>query len=173
MPRQERRVPAFPFEFGPYGTSTRVYDTFRKTHPVHRVSLPSGLHVWLVTTYTDVCTVHREPTFSRAEAVRAGATLIKSAAMELEPNVLQNTDGEQHSTLHRVFAMPYAPDHIPRWPHTSQAEAQPAIDGIEGRKIFDPKAPFFAPVANRCPERFFASPADAMKKIQLELFFDR
>ena len=83
MTRQERDVPAFPFEFGPYGSSTRAYDILRRSSPLRRVSLPSGQQAWLVTTYADVCSVHREPMFSRAEAVRTAATLVKSAGMKV------------------------------------------------------------------------------------------
>jgi cytochrome P450 len=171
MPRRERRVPAFPFEFGPFGTSTRVYDTLRKTQPVRRVSLPSGSDAWLVTSYAGVSTVHREPIFSRAEAVRTGATLVKSAAMELEPNALQNADGEQHSRLRRVFAIHYGQEHIPRWTDTIHAEAHHAIDRLEGRRIFDLRADLFEPIATRCAERLFGFPA-AVNTIQLDLFFD-
>ena len=56
--------------------------------------------------------------FSRAEAVRTAATLVKSAGMEVEPNVLQNTDGEQHARLRRVFGIHYGHEHIPRWTDT-------------------------------------------------------
>src|SRR5260370_37271303 len=114
MASQECNLPAFPFEFGPYGTSTRTYDLLRSSCPVRRVSLPSGLKVWLVTTYADVCTVHKEPTFSRAEAVRAAATLVKGASLELEPGVLQNADGGQHSGLRRVFVLHYGHELSPR-----------------------------------------------------------
>ena len=53
--------------------------------PTRKVSLPSGSEAWLVTTYADVCTVHKDPTFSRFEAARAGATLSKGPSIELEP----------------------------------------------------------------------------------------
>jgi cytochrome P450 len=172
MQRQERDLPKFPFEFGPYGTSTRVYDTFRQFCPVRRVSLPSGLEPWLVTTYADVCTVHNDPIFSRAEAVRAGATLVKTAGMELEPNVLQNTDAEQHSRLRRVFGIHYGQAQIPRWSHIILSEAHRTIDSLAGECIFDLRADLFEPIATRCAESLFGFPV-ATNKLQLELFFDR
>jgi cytochrome P450 len=172
MTRQERNVPAFPFEFGPYGTSTRAYDILRSSSPLCRVSLPSGLEVWLVTTYADVCSVHRESTFSRAEAVRTAATLVKRAGMELEPNVLQNTDGEQHARLRRVFGMHYGHEHISRWTRTIHTEAHRVIDGLEKGRIFDLRANLFEPIARRCAESLFGFPV-ARNNLQLDLFFDR
>src|SRR5262245_6429953 len=171
MQRQERNLPAFPFDFGPYGTPTRAYDIFRKFCPVRRVSLPSGLVVWLVTSYADVCTVHSDPTFSRAEAVRIGATLVKRAGMELAPNVLQNTDGEQHSRLRRIFGIHYGPEHVPRWTRTIFVEAHRAIDRLGKGRVFDLRADVFEPIASRCAEILFGFPA-ATNKLQLDLFFD-
>jgi cytochrome P450 len=172
MTRQDGNLPAFPFEFGPYGTSTRRYDLFRSSCPVRRISLPSGLKVWLVTTYADVCTVHKEPTFSRAEAVRAGAALVKGPCMELEPSVLQNTDGEHHSRLRRVFGIHYGHEHIPRWTSIIHDEVHHAIDALASRRIFDLRADLFEPVAKRCAERLFGFPM-ATNNVRLELFFDR
>ena len=170
MTRQDDQLPAFPFKFGPYGTSTRTYDLFRSSCPVRRVSLPSGLRAWLVTTYADVCRVHTEPTFSRAEAVRVAATLIKGPSIELEPSVLQNTDGEQHSRLRRVFGIHYDHEHVPRWTHTIHDEAHRAINGIEAGRVFDLRADLFEPIATRCAEKLFGFPV--ANNFQLELFFD-
>src|ERR1043166_9986282 len=79
--------PSYPFEVGPYGSSTLAYDQFRRSTPVCRVSLPSGIQAWLGRRYADVCAVLKDPTFSRNEAVRVGAALVKAAAMELEIGV--------------------------------------------------------------------------------------
>jgi cytochrome P450 len=92
--------------------------------------------------------------------------------MELEPNVLQNTDGEQHSRLRRVFAIHYGHDHIPRWTRTIHTEAHHAIDRLEGRRIFDLRADLFEPIAIRCAERLFGFPV-VTNNLQLDLFFDR
>ncbi|MBV8383847.1 MAG: hypothetical protein JOZ63_14655 [Planctomycetaceae bacterium] len=100
-------LPSYPFPFGPFGTSTLAYDEFRRTTPVRRVSVPSGWEAWLVTRYSDVCMVHKDKRFSRDEAVRVGAALVENAGMEVEAGVLQNTDGEEHARLRRVFASHY------------------------------------------------------------------
>jgi cytochrome P450 len=91
--------------------------------------------------------------------------------MELEPNVLQNTDGEQHSRLRKVFAIHYGHEHIPRWTRTIRAEAHHAIDCLEGRRIFDLRADLFEPIASRCAERLFSFPV-VTNDLQLDLFFD-
>src|SRR5262245_40135598 len=96
---REPHLPRYPFERGPFGSSSLVYDRFRASSPVTRVALPSGWEAWLVTRYADICTVHRDPRFSRAKAVQAGASLGKEPSIELLPGVLQNVDGESHSRL--------------------------------------------------------------------------
>ena len=138
MTRQERDVPAFPFEFGPYGSSTRAYDILRRSSPLRRVSLPSGQQAWLVTTYADVCSVHREPMFSRAEAVRTA-----------------------------VFGIHYGHEHVPRWTHTIHTEAHRVIDGLEKGRIFDLRANLFEPIARRCAESLFGFPV-ATNNLQLD-----
>jgi cytochrome P450 len=92
--------------------------------------------------------------------------------MELEPNVLQNTDGEQHSRLRRVFGIHYGHQHIPRWTRTIHTEAHRAIDHLEEGRIFDLRADLFEPIANRCAESLFGFPA-VTQNLQLDLFFDR
>jgi cytochrome P450 len=168
--RQEPDVPAFPFEFGPFGTSTRTYDLLRRSSPVCQVSLPSGLKAWLVTRYADVCKVHKDPIFSRAEAVRVGATLITPPAMELEPDVLQNTDGEQHSRLRRVFGFHYSQEHVPRWTSAVLEEAHRAMDLLPKGRTFDLRADLFEPVASRSAETLFGFTSEA--HLPLDLFFD-
>ncbi len=172
MASQEQVVlPSYPFEAGPYGSSTLTYDLLRKSSPVCRVSLPSGWQAWLVTSYADVCTVLKDPTFSRSEAVRRGATLVKDAAMELEPGVLQNTDGVKHSRLRSVFARHYAPAHVSRWEEIVRAEAHAAIDRVGAGKVFDLRADILEVVGNRCAETLFGLPVYEGPKI-LELYFD-
>lgn len=163
--------PSYPFEVGPYGSSTLAYDQFRRSTPVCRVSLPSGIQAWLVTRYADVCAVLKDPTFSRNEAVRVGAALVKDAAMELEIGVIQNTDGAEHSRLRSVFASHYSPAHASRWAEIIGAEAHKAIDRLSAGKIFDLRVDILESVGNRCAEKLFGLPIYKGHQI-LELYFD-
>jgi cytochrome P450 len=164
-------LPRFPFEMGPYGTPTLAYDKLRMSTPVCQVLVPSGLNVWLVTRYEDVCAVHRDTMFSRDEAVRTGAALVKGAGMEVEEGVLQNTDGDRHSRLQRVFASHYSQDHVSSWADIIQSEAHKTIDGFKPGKVFDLRGNFFEPVAKRSAETIFGFPVTANSRL-LEHFFE-
>jgi cytochrome P450 len=164
-------LPNFPFDMGPHGTATLAYDIFRMSSPVCQVLVPSGLNVWLVTRYEDVCTVHRDVVFSRDEAVRAGAALVKGAGMEVEDGVLQNTDGDRHSRLRRVFASHYGQPNVSNWARIIQSEARKAIDGFKPDEVFDLRGNFFEPVARRSAETIFGFPVSANSRL-LEHFFE-
>jgi cytochrome P450 len=164
-------LPCFPFEMGPYGSPTLAYDVLRMSTPVCQVLVPSGLNVWLVTRYEDVCAVHRDTMFSRDEAVRIGAALVNGAGMEVEEGVLQNTDGDRHARLRRVFASHYSQDHASSWANIIQSEARKAIDGFKPDKVFDLRGNFFEPVAKRSAETIFGFPVSANFRL-LEHFFE-
>src|SRR5215469_11455447 len=164
-------LPSFPFEMGPYGTPTLAYDILRMSAPVCQVLVPSGLKVWLITRYEDVCTVHRDIMFSRDEAVRTGAALVKGAGMEVEDGVLQNTDGNRHSRLRKAFASHYSHRHVSSWAHIIQSEACKAIDGFKPDKFFDLRSDFFEPVARYSAEKIFGFPINQISR-PLEHFFE-
>jgi cytochrome P450 len=165
------KLPAYPFPFGPFGTSTLAYDDFRKSAPVTRIQVPSGLEVWLVTSYDDICFVHKDERFSRSEAVRVGATLAPNSGMELAEGVLQNLDGPRHTTLREIFAHHYDPAHVSRWTAVINSEAHSAIDAIKDKQIFDLRKEFFEPASRRAAERIFGLPLSTGPRV-LELFFD-
>lgn len=172
MPDQKSSsLPSYPFEIGPFGSPTLAYDVLRMTAPVCRVSVPSGLEPWLVTRYEDVYTVHRSPIFSRAEAVRVGAALVKNPGIELKEGVIQNTDGEQHSRLRTVFASHYSHAHTFRWAEVVQNEAHETIDHLNSGTVFDLRTNFFEPLARRSAEILFGFSLGQGSEI-LELFFD-
>jgi cytochrome P450 len=162
----------FPFEGGPYGTPTLVYDALREATPVARVLVPSGLEVWLVTRYRDVSAVHRDTTFSREEALRVGAALAKDTGIELEPGVIQNTDGERHSRLLRVFSGHYSPRNNSRWAAVIRNEAHAVIDSLKIKRTFDLRADYFEPVAQRAAEKIFGF-QNTCGADTLETFFDK
>ena len=164
-------LPSYPFEIGPYGTSTLTFDTFRLSTPVCRVMLPSGLEAWLVTRYADICTILRDPTFSREEAIRVGAALVKAPSIEVKSGVLQNTDGQHHSRLRSVFATHYSQSHASRWIDVIQTIAHETIDSLLVDRAFDLRAQFFEPVARRSAEKIFGFPLGRGSGT-LELFFD-
>jgi cytochrome P450 len=168
---QDSLLPSFPFESGPYGTTTLAYDVFRTSTPVSRVLVPSGLEVWLVTRYSDVCTVLKDPIFSREEAVRIGASLVKTGGIELEKGVIQNTDGEKHSRLRGVFARHYGHAQVSRWVEIIQREAQASVDRLRPGVVFDLRADFFEPAARQSAEKIFGFTASKGPEI-LEVSFD-
>lgn len=164
-------LPAFPFPFGPFGTSTLAYDEFRRTEPVRKVTVPSGAVVWLVTRYDDVAFVHKDRRMSREEALRAGISLEPDSPMELADGVLQNIDGERHANLRRLFASHYDRRHTGRWEQSIDLAARQVVAGLRSRESFDLRADFFEPVARRCAKELFGFPEPEGRRI-LELFFD-
>jgi cytochrome P450 len=168
---QSSSIPTFPFDKGPYGAATLAYDEFRASKPVCRILVPSGLEVWLVTRYVDVCAVLKNPAFARDQAVRVGAALVESGGIELVEGVLQNTDGEQHSRLRSLFARYYSPAQVTHWMGIIRDEVRAAIDHTRPGEVFDLRADFFEPVARRSAERIFGFPAFCDSEI-LQVFFD-
>jgi cytochrome P450 len=145
----------FPFAIGPYGSTTLAYDKYRMSAPVCRVMMPSGLEAWLVTRYADVCTVFRDPRFSRQEAVRVGAAQIKGSGFELNPDLIQNTDGKRHSRLRAAFSSYYSIEHSLHWAAIIEREAHEVLDSLSADCFFDVRSDFFEPVARRSAERLF------------------
>jgi cytochrome P450 len=143
----------YPFEIGPFGSTTLAYDRHQTSAPVCRVLLPSGIEAWLVTRYADVCTVFRDPRFSRQEAVRIGAALVKGSGHELNPDLIQNTDGERHSRLRGAFSRYYGAEHRMVWGQIIERQAHETLDRLE--TVFDVRSDFFEPVALRSAKKLF------------------
>src|SRR4051794_13483010 len=99
----------YPPPFAPYGMPTEVYDKLRTTQPACRVRLPSGITAWLLTRYEDIVAAHKDPSFSRDEAVRRGCTLTPEKGIEVVDGVLQNMDGERHRRLRGILSKHYGP----------------------------------------------------------------
>src|SRR5262249_40568170 len=117
--------------------------------------MPSGLEAWLVTRYSDVCTVFRDPRFSRQEAVRVGAAQVKGSGFELNPDLIQNADGTRHSRLRAAFSSYYGVEHSSHWAGIIEREAHEVLDFLAADRIFDLRSDFFEPVARRSAERLF------------------
>jgi cytochrome P450 len=117
--------------------------------------MPSGLEAWLVTRYSDVCTVFRDPRFSRQEAVRVGAAQAKGSGFELNPDLIQNTDGQRHSRLRAAFSSYYSTEHRLHWAGVIESEAHEVLDSLAADRFFDVRSDFFEPVARRSAERLF------------------
>ena len=154
--RSENPSPVkFPFAIGPYGSATLEYDKYRVWAPVCRAMMPSGLEAWLVTRYSDVCTVFRDPRFSRQEAVRVGAAQVKGSGFELNPDLIQNTDGKRHLRLRAAFSSYYGIEHRLYWAEIIEREAHEVLDSLAADCFFDVRSDFFDPVARRSAEALF------------------
>jgi cytochrome P450 len=172
MPSGNRDLPSFPFAHGPYGTATLTYDLFRKSCPIREILLPSGWKAWLVTSYAGVRAVHTHIKFSRSEAVRVGATLGKETGIELEPTVLQNSDGKQHARLRKIFGARFGVHRNTEWKETIENEVDSLLDRLKRANVdFDLRKDLFDPLATNCAERLFGFPRE-LEAFPLELFFD-
>jgi cytochrome P450 len=163
----------YPFEIGPFGSTTLAYDTYRADAPVCRVLMPSGLEAWLVTRYSDVCTVFRDPRFSRQEAVRVGAAQVKGSGLELNPDLMQNTDGKRHLRLRTAFSSYYSAGHRLLWTEIIETEARKTLEVLAtAASAFDLRSAFFEPVARRSAERLFGFPFSKRRPGIIKVSFD-
>ena len=161
----------YPPPFAPFGMSTEVYDSFRNSRPICRVRLPSGSVAWLLTRYDDITFAHKDPRFSRDEAVRRQCTLTADKGMEVLDGVLQNTDGSRHARLRRAFGAHYGPKNADAWAQITVESCERALDRLVGRDSFDLRADFFEPAGREAANKLFGFPVLEGPRI-LELFFD-
>lgn len=149
---------SFPFELGPFGMASLLYDTLRASTPVFRARVPSGWSVWVATRYVDICTVHRDPRFSRGEAVRLRAELIKGESMEVAPGALQNVDGRAQAEMRKVFASHFSQSHSSDWAEAIRKETDRILDGLRDKKSFDLRSDFFMPLMQQTAQEIFGAP---------------
>jgi cytochrome P450 len=82
-----------------------------------------------------------------------GAALVKGSGHELNPDLIQNNDGERHSRLRGAFSHYYGAEHRITWGQIIEREARETLDTLEAP--FDLRSDFFEPVARRSAKKIF------------------
>jgi cytochrome P450 len=137
---QTPRVDLFDPEFkaNPYPTYARL----RSEAPVHRVVLPDGRGVWLVTRYEDVSTVLKDERF--VKDWRKAMTPEQLAQIPPIPEVMKplarnmlDTDPPDHERLRSLVQKAFTPRLIERMRPRVQAIADALLDAVQERGEMD------------------------------------
>jgi cytochrome P450 len=126
------------FKANPYPTYARL----RSEAPVHRVALPDGRGVWLVTRYEDVSTVLKDERF--VKDWRNAMTPEQLAQIPPIPEVMKplarnmlDTDPPDHERLRSLVQKAFTPRLIERMRPRVQAIADALLDAVQDRGEMD------------------------------------
>lgn len=126
------------FEADPYPTYARL----RSTAPVHRVELPEGRSMWIVTRYEDVETIFKDPRFVKdwrnalTPEQLAQTPPIPEVMKPLSRNML-DTDPPDHERLRALVSKAFTPRLIERQRGRVQEIADTLLDAVENRREMD------------------------------------
>src|SRR6266540_4714258 len=94
-------LPGFPFDTPPEFDGEPEYARLRVADPVPKVRLPAGGEAYLATRYADVKRVFADPVFSRAEASKPGAQVLRPNHRG-SPHLLVSMDPPEHSRVRKL-----------------------------------------------------------------------
>jgi cytochrome P450 len=135
-PRVDLLDPAF--KANPYPT----YAELRSTAPVHRVELPDGLGIWLITRYDDVLAVLKDERFVKdwrkvlTPEQLAQVPPIPPVMEALSRNML-DMDPPDHQRLRSLVSKAFTPRLIERLRPRVQAIADGLLDAVQDRGEMD------------------------------------
>jgi cytochrome P450 len=126
------------FKADPYPT----YSELRSSAPVHRVTLPDGRGVWLITRYEDVLAVFKDRRF--VKNWRKVLTPEQLAQIPPIPEVMEplttnmlDTDPPDHERLRALVSKAFTPRLIERMRPRVQAIADALLDEVQDRGEMD------------------------------------
>jgi cytochrome P450 len=124
------------FKANPYPT----YAQLRSNAPIHRITLPDGRGVWLVTRYEDVLAIFKDKRFVkdwREVLTPEQLSQIPPIPQVMEPlskNML-DTDPPDHERLRALVSKAFTPRLIERMRPRIQAIAHSLLDAVEDRGL--------------------------------------
>ncbi|MER6999338.1 cytochrome P450 [Streptomyces sp. NPDC000410] len=122
------------------------YARLREAGPVHRVTGPDGLPVWIVTRYADVRRLLADPRLSLDKTHRLpGNYRGFSLPPVLDANLL-NMDPPDHTRIRRLVTKAFTAGRVERMRSGIQALADRLLDDVAGRGHADLVADFAAPL---------------------------
>src|SRR5829696_579655 len=139
MPQLPQVNPFDPaFKANPYPT----YAELRSTLPIHRINLPDGRGVWLVTRYEDVLAIFKDERFVKdwrkvlTPEQLARIPQIPPVMEPLSKNMLE-TEPPDHERLRALVSKAFTPRLIARMRPHIQAIADSLLDAVEDRGEMD------------------------------------
>ena len=114
-----------------------AYARMRRTGPVHRVKLPNGLHVWLVTRYDDARRALADPRLSNSLlSAGAGSAAQSHLSAPISRHMLA-ADPPDHTRLRRLVSAAFTARRIEALrPRIVQITTE-LLDAIDGREQVD------------------------------------
>ena len=113
------------FQAEPFG----AYAELREAGPVHRIRLPDGSPVWLVTRYDDVRAALSDPRLSVSKLNSNGGWRGFALPPALDANLL-NVDPPDHTRLRRLVAQAFTPRRIEGLRGRIQQVADELLDAV-------------------------------------------
>ena len=126
------------FKANPYPT----YALLRSSAPIHRITLPDGRGVWLVTRYEDVLAIFKDERFVKdwrkvlTPEQLAQIPQIPPVMEPLSKNMLE-TDPPDHERLRALVSKAFTPRLIARMRPRIQAIADSLLDAVEDKGEMD------------------------------------
>lgn len=134
-----------------------LYARLRKAAPVHRLTLPGGAAVWLVTRYDDVRSGLADPRLSLCKVHARGWTGLSLPAA-LDANLL-NMDPPGHTRVRRLVASAFHPRRVAEMRPRVRAVADALLDAIAPLGRADLVGAFAAPLPIAVISELFGIPA--------------
>jgi cytochrome P450 len=122
-----------------------VYARLREAAPVHRIRLPDGAPVWMVTRYADVRAAFADPRLSLSKQHAGGSYQGMSLPPALDANLL-NMDPPDHARLRRLVSRAFTARRVDGLRGRVQQVADELLDAVAPRGHADLVAEYAAPV---------------------------
>jgi cytochrome P450 len=129
------------FQADPFG----AYAELREAGPVHRITLPDGSPVWLVTRYDDVRAALADARLSVSKLNSNGGWQGFALPPALDANLL-NVDPPDHSRLRRLVAQAFTPRRVEGLRGRIQQVADELLDAVEANGEADLIAAYAVPL---------------------------
>ncbi|MEV6592845.1 cytochrome P450 family protein [Streptomyces acidicola] len=139
-----------------------LYARLRAESPVHRVALPDGAPVWLVTREADVRVWMSDQRLSLDKAYSSSGYKGFSLPRALDANLL-NMDGEDHLRLRRLVSKGFTPRRVEDLRTSVRGAAERLADALASHDEPDLVADFAGPLPLMVIGDLFAVPEESRK----------
>jgi cytochrome P450 len=122
-----------PFDAEFYADPYPIYARLREEAPIHRVCLPEGPAVWLVTRYDDVAEMLKDRRLVRSRRHSNGDYNVEIIPEFVREGNLHMEDGDLHTRLRRFMNFAFTPKRIEKMRGLIVEETERLLDEVERR----------------------------------------